>query len=244
MSQPGQQIPTPHIEALIGEIASTVLMPGDPLRARFMAENYLDNVVQFNRLRNMFGYTGTYKGHAVSVMGSGMGMPSMGIYSYELFKFYNVENIIRIGSCGAYSSDLDLFDTILAKAAYSESTYAKVQSGYEDATVYPSQSMNQLLTQVAEEHQIELKEVLIHSSDVFYVQDPDVTRQFMLEKKIKAVEMEAFALFANSHILGKNAACILTVSDSLVNGEVTTASQRETAFTNMMHLGLEAAIRL
>ena len=122
MSQESKNIPTPHIEAEMGEIAKTVLMPGDPLRAKYIAENYLEDVVQFNRVRNMFGYTGTYKGKKVSVMGSGMGMPSIGIYSYELFKFYGVENIIRVGSCGAYTEDLDIFETVVVRAAFSDST--------------------------------------------------------------------------------------------------------------------------
>lgn len=240
----GHVIPTAHIEAGKGDIAKTVLMPGDPLRARFIAENFLDDISQFNRVRNMLGYTGYYKGKRVSVMGSGMGMPSIGIYSYELFKFYGVENIIRVGSCGAYADDLKLLDTIKVKAAYSESTFAKVQSGYEDETIYPSQHLNGVIDEVAKQLNISLKEATIHSSDVFYVEDSASLVKRLLAQDIKAVEMEAFALFANSHVLGKNAACILTVSDSLASGEATSAKEREIAFTDMMTLGLETAIHL
>lgn len=244
MSQEMKNIPTPHIEAELGEIAKTVLMPGDPLRAKYIAENFLEDVVQFNRVRNMFGFTGTFKGKKVSVMGSGMGMPSIGIYSYELFKFYDVENIIRVGSCGAYTEDLDIFETVMVRAAYSESTYAKVQSGYDDQLIFPSQKLNGLIAQVASEQNIDVKEININSSDVFYVSDGDKLNARMREMNIKAVEMEAFALFANSNLLGKNAACILTVSDSIAKGVATTAEQRETAFTNMMTLGLETALKL
>lgn len=244
MSQEMKNIPTPHIEAEMGEIAKTVLMPGDPLRAKYIADNYLQDVVQFNGVRNMYGFTGTYRGKKVSVMGSGMGMPSIGIYSYELYKFYGVETIIRVGSCGAYSDDLNVFDTVIVRAAYSDSTYAKVQSGYEDQLIFPSQKINGMIAQVASEQNIEVKEININSSDVFYVENSDELVARMLEMKIKAVEMESFALFANSNILGKNAACILTVSDSFTSGEATTAEQRENAFTNMMKLGLETAYKL
>ncbi|QRN86860.1 purine-nucleoside phosphorylase [Clostridia bacterium] len=237
-------MPTPHIEAAMGDIAKTVLMPGDPLRAKYIAENYLEDVVQFNQVRNMLGFTGNYKGKRVSVMGSGMGMPSIGIYSYELFEFYGVENIIRIGSCGAYAEDLDIFETVIVRAAYSDSTYAKVQSGYEDQLIFPSQKINGVIAQAASDENIEVKEININSSDVFYVEDGEKLNAKMREMNIKAVEMEAFALFANSNLLGKNAACILTVSDSIAKGEATTAKQRETAFTNMITLGLETAFRL
>lgn len=244
MSKETRIIPTPHIEAALGEIANTVLMPGDPLRAKYIAENYLEDVVQFNQVRNMLGFTGTYKGKKISVMGSGMGMPSIGIYSYELFEFYGVENIIRIGSCGAYTEDLDVFETVVVRAAYSDSTYAKVQSGYEDQLIFPSQKINGMIAQVASEQNIDIKEININSSDVFYVEEKEKLNARMKEMNIKAVEMEAFALFANSNLLGKNAACILTVSDSIIKGEATTSKQRETAFTNMITLGLETAFVL
>jgi purine-nucleoside phosphorylase len=138
-------IPTPHIEAKENDIAKTVLMPGDPRRAKFIADTFLENPVMFNNVRGMLGYTGTYKGRKISVMGSGMGMPSIGIYSFELYKFYDVENIIRIGSCGAYTPEYDLYDVVLAKDAWSESTYAKTQNGYDAPTIEPTKELNDQL---------------------------------------------------------------------------------------------------
>lgn len=232
---------TPHNEAKIGDIARTVLMPGDPLRAKFIAENFLENPVQFNAVRGMLGYTGTYKGKKVSVMGSGMGMPSIGIYSYELYKFYGVENIIRVGSAGAYTDTLELFDVVLADSAYSESTFAKIQSGYDKDTVLPSASLNAAIEEAAAEIGKKLVKGCIHSSDVFYRQVPCNPYK---EKSALCVEMESFALFANAMALGKNASCILTISDSLVTHKETTAQQRQTAFTDMMEIALNAAIKL
>jgi len=232
---------TPHIQAQTHEIAKTVLMPGDPLRAKYIADEFLEDVKQFNSVRNMFGYTGTYKGRKISVMGSGMGQPSIGIYSYELFKFFDVENIIRIGSCGAYTKDLDLYDTVLAEAAYSESTFAKVQGGEESHTLDASSKLNEKLTTIAKQLNIPLHIGKIHSSDVFYREDPDAALKMAEEKQLLGVEMESFALFHNANVTGKNAACLLTVSDSLVTSEATTAEERQTAFTNMMKIALEMA---
>jgi len=247
MAHHTSSIPTPHIEAKCpSEIAKTVLMPGDPLRAKFIAETFLEDITCFNNVRGMLGYTGTYKGHKVSVMGSGMGMPSIGIYSYELYKFYDVENIIRVGSCGAYSMDLDVYDVILCKAAWSRSSYASCQQGHEGEFIYPSEKINNAATEVAKELDIELHIDNIHSSDVFYA-EPEYAKQLMNEvtdKDVKAVEMESFALFANAKILNKHASCILTVSDSIVKGTATTSEERQKAFTTMMKLGLETAIKL
>ena len=153
---------TPHNQASIGEIAKTVLFPGDPLRAKYIAETYLDNPVQFNAVRNMFGYTGTYKGKKISVMGSGMGMASLGIYAYELFTEYGVENIIRIGSAGGYTKEAKIYDVILANKAYSESSYAKTQCGYESDTLYPDAELNDKLKKAAKELNIPLQEGGIH----------------------------------------------------------------------------------
>ena len=233
---------TPHNSAEKGQIAKTVLMPGDPLRAKFIAETFLENPVQFNAVRNMFGYTGTYKGKTISVMGSGMGMPSIGIYSYELFSQYGVENIIRIGSAGAYSPDLKVFDVVLADSAYSESSYAKVQSGYDQDKTYPSQTLNQRIKDAAEKLGMPLHIGCIHSSDVFYREGGNDYIQELTEvHHCLAVEMESFALFHNAQVLGKNAACLITVSDSFVTSEVTTPEQRQTSFTKMMDIALEAA---
>ncbi|WGS64389.1 purine-nucleoside phosphorylase [Marinitoga aeolica] len=235
-------IPTPHIEVdKKGIIAETVIMPGDPLRAKFIAENFLENPVLFNKVRNMFGYTGTYKGKKISVMGSGMGMPSIGIYSYELFKFYDVQNIIRVGSCGAYSEEIDLYDVILVEESYSESTYAKVMAGIEDNILKPSEELNKKLEEAAKGLNIPVHKGRIHSSDVFYRQNFDDYKKIRDNYGCIAVEMESFALFANAQVTGKNAACLLTVSDSLVTMKATTSEERMKSFTNMMKIALEMA---
>ncbi|MFT5875436.1 MAG: purine-nucleoside phosphorylase [Clostridium sp.] len=235
-------IPTAHIEVEEeGVIAKTVLMPGDPLRAQFIAETFLENVEKFNNVRNIFGYTGTYKGRRISVMASGMGMPSIGIYSYELFNFYGVENIIRIGSCGAYTADLHLYDVILCTEAWSESTYAKVQSGYEYDTIAASSELNSKLEKIAEDLSIEVHKQKVHSADVFYRENFDEYKNIYKTHGCTSVEMESFALFHNANILGKKAACLLTVSDNLVTNEITTSEERQEAFTNMMKIALEMA---
>ena len=233
---------TPHNEAKKGDIAKVVLMPGDPLRAKFIAETFLENAVCFNTVRGMLGYTGLYNGKRVSVMGSGMGMPSIGIYSYELFKFYDVENIIRIGSAGSYTDKAKLFDVVLATGAYSESNYAVTQSGDTDDIQRPSCELNNALRASAAAQNIPLIEGNIHSSDVFYRQPSDAKPTYWEklrdEKGCLAVEMESFALFHNAKVLGKRAACLLTISDSFVSPEITTAEQRQTSFTEMMKVAL------
>lgn len=235
---------TPHNAAKKGDIAETVLMPGDPLRAKFIAETFLENAVCTNTIRGMLGYTGTYNGKKVSVMGSGMGMPSIGIYSWELFTVYDVKNIIRVGTTGAYNPDLNLFDVCIADKAYSESTFAKVSQGYKPHTIKPSKELNSKLIKAAKAENIKLHKAMVHSSDVFYfaTDEAKALRQKLIEeKKLDVVEMESFALFANAFILGKNAACLLTVSDSLAKGTETTPEERQTAFTNMMKIALRAA---
>ncbi|MCT4509957.1 MAG: purine-nucleoside phosphorylase [Tepidibacter sp.] len=235
-------IPTAHIEVKEqGIIAKTVLMPGDPLRAKFIADTFLEDVEKFNNVRNVFGYTGTYKGRKISVMASGMGMPSIGIYSYELFKFYGVENIIRIGSCGAYTADLNLYDVILANDAWSESTFAKVQSGYDKDVIAASSELNSKLEKISEDLGIKIHKQRIHSSDVFYRENFEKYKEINKNHGCTVVEMEAFSLFHNANILGKNAACLLTVSDNLVTQELTTSEERQESFTNMMKIALELA---
>ncbi len=235
-------IPTPHIEEKNKEIiASTVLMPGDPLRAKYIADTYLEDVVQFNNVRNMFGYTGTYKGKKISVMGSGMGMPSIGIYSYELFAFYDVEHIIRIGSAGGYTADLNLYDVVLATSAWSESTFANIVLGKEGVdTLESSEDLNQKLRDSANELGIKLHEGVIHSSDVFYRKNFDDYKTINKEKGCICVEMESFALYANAIATGKKATCLVTISDNLVTNELTTSKERQTAFNNMMEIALGA----
>lgn len=233
---------TPHNNAKPGDFAKTVLMPGDPLRARFIAETFLENPQLVNDVRGIQGYTGTWKGQRVSVMASGMGMPSIGIYSYELYRDYDVENIIRIGSAGSYVKDVHVYDVVLATAAYSESTYAKTQCGHESDIIHPSPVLNDAIREAARDLGIELKEGLIHSSDVFYRQSPEY-RETINAKGCVAVEMESFALFSNAKVLGKNAACLLTISDSFVEDAITTPEERQNNFTQMMKIALDAAIK-
>lgn len=233
---------TPHNQAQIGEIAKTVLMPGDPLRAKFIAETFLSDAVQFNSVRNIFGYTGTYNGKKVSVMASGMGIPSIGIYSHELYKFYGVENIIRIGSAGSYDEELQLFDTILATSAYSESTFAKCKCNDDSIIQLPSEKLNNRIKDAAKELGIKIHEGRVWSSDVFYYEDnvSDNVLEAAKNNSIIAAEMEAFGLFATAKALNKNAACLVTVSDSIVNNEETSSQDRETSLTNMIKIALEA----
>lgn len=234
-------IPTPHIELENKDlIAKTVLMPGDPLRAKYIAETFLTKVVQINGVRNMFGYTGYFGKKRVTVMGSGMGMPSIGIYSFELFKFYDVENIIRIGSCGSYSKDLNLYDVILVTQAYSESTYAKTMGVSSRKLLPASTPLNNRLRKSALKLNIPLHESIIHSSDVFYRMNPEEWKDIQAKYQANAVEMESYALFANAKALKKKAACLLTVSDSLVTHEATSSKERQEAFTKMMEVALNA----
>ena len=236
-------MPTVHNEAKVNEIAKVVLMPGDPLRAKYIAEHFLEDAICVNKVRNMFAYTGTYKGKAITVMGSGMGMPSIGIYSYELFNEYDVDVIIRIGSCGSYCEEAKLFDVILASEAYSESSFAYVQSKYEKDKTFPDASLNEKIMNTAERLNIPLHVGCIHSSDVFYQEDKTPYHERLYKDKgCLAVEMESFALFHNAKVLNKKAACILTVSDSFVSAQKTSSKERETAFTSMMMLALESVV--
>lgn len=233
-------MPTPHNEAKKGEIAKTVLMPGDPLRAQFISETFLENPIKFNNVRGMLGYTGTYKGNLISVMGSGMGMPSMGIYSYELYSEYGVENIIRVGSCGAFDPNIKLYEVILADNAYSVSSYAKTAFGYNESVLSPSQELNQKLMNASNKLGYQMLQGTVHSSDVFYFAKEIDMLEIRKEKNVIAAEMEAFALFANARYLNKKAACLLTVSDNIATQEETTPEERQKAFTKMMEIALEA----
>ncbi|MBB5265124.1 purine-nucleoside phosphorylase [Catenibacillus scindens] len=233
---------TPHNEGKEGSIAGTVLMPGDPLRAKYIADTYLDQAVLFNSVRNMLGYTGYYKGIPVSVMGSGMGMPSIGIYSYELYKFYGVENIIRIGSAGAYCDALDIMDIALADSAWSESTFAMAQANVSGDIQYPTESLNEEIRHTAEKLAIPVRMCRVHSSDVFYHEECVGSYRDYYEKHgCACVEMESYALFHNAKILGKRAACLLTISDSFVTHRELSAKERQTSFDAMMKIALETA---
>jgi len=231
---------TPHNSAVKGQIAETVLMPGDPLRAKFIAENFLSDVEQFNAVRNMLGFTGTYKGKRVSVMGSGMGCPSIGIYSYELIHMYGVKNLIRVGSCGAFDPKLKLFDIVLAMGASTDSNYA---AQYQLPGTYSATASWELLSKaksVADENNIPVVVGNIVTSDVFYGDNPDSWKQWAKMGCI-AAEMETYALYCNANRGGANALTILTVSDSIVDKSETTPEQREKGFTNMMKIALEIA---
>ena len=234
---------TPHNQAQIGEIAPKVLMPGDPLRAKFIAETFLEDAKLVNTVRNMFAFTGKYKGQDVTVMASGMGMPSMGIYSYELFSMYGVEQIIRIGSAGACVPELKIGDVVLADGAWSESTFARTQNGYDKDVIFPSLELNTHIQEAAKKLQIPLTVARVHSSDVFYCESNVDDYKVIYEKhKCVCTEMESFALFHNARVLGKKAACLLTISDSLVTGASASPMERQTAFTDMMKIALEACI--
>jgi purine-nucleoside phosphorylase len=236
---------TPHNRAEKGDFAKTVLMPGDPLRAKYIAETYLEEPKLVNDVRNMLGYTGKYHGVPVSVMASGMGMPSIGIYSYELFKFYDVENIIRVGSAGSYTADVDVMEVVLADSAWSRSDYAKAQGGADGEYMYPDKHVNEVIRQAAADAGIKVHEAPIHSSDIFYYQDGYAKGlQLNKEKGCVCVEMESFALFHNANVTGKHAACLLTISDSLITGKETTAEERQNNFNEMIKVALEAAARL
>lgn len=236
-------MPTPHNQAEKSQIAKKVLMPGDPLRAKFIAETFLENPELVNSVRNIYAYTGTYKGERVTVMASGMGMGSMGIYSYELFSMYDVDQIIRIGSAGAYVANLALKDVVLADSVWSESTFARTQNGYDKDIVLPNQELNNKIMKVAEELKIPVTLARVHSSDVFYCEkNVDDYKEINRKHQCACVDMESFALFHNANVLGKKAACLLTISDSFPLGQKATAEERQTAFTNMMKVALEACL--
>lgn len=230
---------TAHIEAHLEDIAKTVIMPGDPLRAKFIAETYLSDYKLVNKVRGMLAYTGYYKNTQVTIMASGMGMPSMGIYSYELFNFYNVDKIIRVGSCGAYTKELKLYDIILVDSAYSFSTYAYMQNECKDNVLFSSKELTNHIETVATKLNIPFTRGLIYSSDVFY-KAKDNYKELYKKQGCLAVEMETFALFHNANAFKKQAAAILTVSDNLVTKEVTTSQEREVRFIKMIELALES----
>lgn len=234
------QTPTPHIGAKVGEIAKTVLMPGDPLRAKFIAENFLEDVVQFNSVRNMFGYTGTYKGKRISVMGGGMGMPSIGIYSYELFNFYGVDNIIRIGTAGSMNENVKVRDVVIGLGASTNSNYVSQYCLPGTFAPIASYELVSAAVNAAKNKKINTVVGNILSSDTFYCADKTANEKWM-NMGILAVEMEAAALYMNAAQAKKKALCLLTISDSLITGESLSAEDRQTSFTDMMEIALEIA---
>ena len=229
-----EKTPTPHIGAKYGDIAETVIMAGDPLRVKFMAEKFLDNPVQFNQVRGMLGFTGTYKGKRVSVMGHGMGMPSIGIYTYELFNFYGVKTIIRVGSAGSYQKDLHVGDIVIALGACTDSNYA---AQFELPGTYAPIADFQLAREAVETCEQKGFPYMVgnvFSSDVFYGENPHSDK--WINMGVLAVEMEIAALYMNAARSGNRALGICTISDHLITGEVTTAEERQTTFTRMMEV--------
>lgn len=233
-------IPTAHNSAKAGDFAKTVLMPGDPLRAKYIAETYLENPRQVNAVRNMFGYTGTYKGKEISVMGGGMGMPSIGIYSYELFNFYDVDQVIRIGSAGAFQDNIKLMDVVIGMGACTDSNYA-YQYGLP-GTFAPIADY-ELLNRAVETAKRQGTNVVVGnvlSSDIFYNAMSNVN-DLWRDMGVLAVEMEAAALYMNAAKAGKKALCMLTISDHLYTGESLSAEDRQLGFGKMMEIALELA---
>ena len=230
--------PTPHIGAQVGDIAEKVIMAGDPLRAKFMAEQFLENPVQYNSVRGMLGYTGTYKGKRVSVQGHGMGIPSIGIYTYELYNFYGVKSIIRTGSAGAYHPDLQLGDVVIGIGACTDSNYGAQYNLPGTFAPTADFGLARAAVEKAEAMGIDYKVGNILSSDVFYGDDSQRWKQWQ-KMGVLAVEMEAAALYMNAARSGNKALCICTISDSLVHGTACSAEQRQTSFTNMMEIAFD-----
>ena len=235
--------PTPHINAKPGDFGRTVLMPGDPLRAKFIAENFLANPVLVNNVRGIQGYTGEYKGVKVSVMASGMGMPSIGIYSYELFNFFEVDNIIRVGSAGGMQENVHVRDLVIGMGASTNSNYGSqfdLPGSYSAIASYP---LMEAAIESAKENGADYHVGNILSSDTFYSDDTEASAKWR-KLGVMAVEMEAAALYMNAARAGKNALAILTISDHLLTGEATTAEERQNFFTQMMEVALETAVKM
>ena len=235
---------TPHIEAQEGEIAKTVIMPGDPLRAKYIADNFLEDVKLVNKVRNILAYTGKYKGKEFTVFASGMGIPSIGIYSYELFTFYNVEKIIRIGTCGANREDIKLFDVILADSAYSLSTFAYLSDGTEDKVMYADSEINNKIETTANETNISLKRGTIITSDVVnvYGDNEKYMAKYPSNLNSLASEMESFGLFFIAKKLNKKASCLLTVVDSPYDKRIVSSEDRQNSLNTMIKLALDSCL--
>lgn len=236
-----------HNEAKLGEIAKTVLMPGDPMRAKYIADNFLEEYKLVNSIRGMYAFTGKYKGKEITVMASGMGMPSIGIYSYELYKFYGVENIIRIGSCGGHIEELNVLDIVLVDKAYTEGNFARNMTGIESHLIEASSKLNEAIENTAKEINQSYVKGNMACTECFdpYLDDPYLfVNRLPKEDKIMGSEMESFALFYTAKHLRKNAACLLTVSDSLCKNEELTSEQRQNSMNDMIKLALETTLKL
>ena len=231
---------TVHIGANNDDIAKTVIMPGDPLRAKFIAERYLTDVKAINTVRYMFGYTGLYKNKRITIMASGMGNPSMGIYSYELYKFFDVDNIIRIGTCGSYKPEVKVFDVLLVDKSYSNSTYALNLMDYRGNNIESSNILNNIIKETANNKNININFCNIHNTDTFYNKDYSE----YLNYNCVGVEMETYALFANAKLLNKNASAILTVSDNLITKTEISSEEREKSTIEMIELALESILNI
>lgn len=238
---------TPHNEANNGDFAKTVLMPGDPLRAKYIAEKFLENAKMVNSVRNIYAYTGTYKGIPVSVMASGMGIPSIGIYAYELYKFYGVENIIRIGSCGGYSETLNLFDLIMVKASFTQSNFAFTFNEENCHMAKSSTEINEVIEQISNEINIPIVKGNVLCSecfDLYIVKFNEFISKLPEKFNIIGAEMESFGLFYLAKVFNKKAACLLTVVDIPSKQNQVSAKERESSLDNMIKLALESAIKL
>ena len=238
---------TPHNEANLGDIAKTVIMPGDPLRAKHIAENFLSDYKLVNSVRGVYAYTGNYKEKQITIMASGMGMPSMGIYSYELYKFYQVNNIIRIGSCGAYKPELQLFDIILAENTFSESNFALTLNNEDCHIVNSDSELNSILVSTAKELNIDIFKGNTVCTDCFDVYMTDVNKfldRIPNDFNPISAEMEAFALFYVAKLLNKKAACLMSVVDSKYIKEIATSEQRQNGLNNMIKIALDASLKL
>ncbi len=235
---------TAHIESKLEDIAPVVLMPGDPLRAKYIAENFLDNAKLINKVRNMFGYTGTYKGKKVTVFASGMGIPSIGIYSYELYNFYNVEKIIRIGTCGSFDKNMKLLDVILSTGAYCKSHFDELLDGVNVDFIQSSDSLNRAIINKAKINGVSLNVGKTITSDVFdlYCDNKQKFRDNFPDMKFLGVEMEAFGLFYIARKLNKEASCLMTVVDSLFDKRSLSSEEREKSLDDMITLALESII--
>ena len=237
-------MPTPHIGCEKEDIAETVLMPGDPLRAKYIAENFLEDAKLINEVRNMYGYTGTYKGKKVTVFASGMGIPSIGIYSYELYTFYNVKNIIRIGTSGSFNKDIKLLDVVLSSGAYCKSYFDELLDGIDIDFIQSSKELNRKIMNTAKKKNIELKYGKTITSDIFdlYTDDKTRFRNHFPNMNFLSIEMEAFGLFYIANKLGKEASCLMTVVDSLFDKRSLTSEEREKSLNEMIELALESII--